>query len=574
METAKSSNVDENKSDTKKYKFYRKPSIKKKPPEVKQTKTSYKRMLNSNPLLKFELEGGELPVVLGKVPQSSTTGEIDNLKKGHGKNLLQKPTMVDSEEHSLQPNFNKGKPLVTTVQRSKSVKVSSKLLTNDKKGMPSILAGSSKQSGSKTISKLTTRTFSSSTSKFLSSTRLDNGPTASQSKSSVMQSNGSSTTNSKGVPKPKPVRRSLSAEHFNRKKGGKPDYSSCFTRAPESTRSLEDVNVKPSTIQPSISPIVEQSRESSIIFKTPSAYERRSVTRFTPKSAFSRRSRSLYRSSASLPSLDDLQKRLNDWLTKRGKSISSFHHLKCFSEEKREHVVIDEENKENVDVDQDLDKGSYEDLKVEKSVYREEPVVLNGDNTEAVAKAALEDLLKLIEEGYPIPQCEEWLELIHQKYKQLEEEPQYWECRAAIEQSRGNISQAVECYRTAIVQGAEVQSVDQSLDILLQKFSLLNISTNEVHNVKSIKERSRIVTDARNVFKSSIIQFAIQERKLKKNRKVDDQKKLVATPVRRSTRLSRSAYTSTPGVKICSSLQELDALDRELLDFQKNKALF
>lgn len=54
----------------------------------------------------------------------------------------------------------------------------------------------------------------------------------------------------------------------------------------------------------------------------------------------------------------------------------------------------------------------------------------------------------------------------------------------------------------------------------------------------------------------------------------DNQKKLIVTPVRRSTRLSRSAYTSTPGIKMCSSLRELDSPDRSLIDFQNNKALY
>lgn len=52
----------------------------------------------------------------------------------------------------------------------------------------------------------------------------------------------------------------------------------------------------------------------------------------------------------------------------------------------------------------------------------------------------------------------------------------------------------------------------------------------------------------------------------------DGEKKLVATPVRRSTRLSRSIYTITPGVKMCSSLKELDSPERIQVDFQNNKA--
>lgn len=56
-------------------------------------------------------------------------------------------------------------------------------------------------------------------------------------------------------------------------------------------------------------------------------------------------------------------------------------------------------------------------------------------------------------------QCDDWLRLIKEKYSKLLEEPEYWECKAAIEESRGDISSAVECYRTAIVHGAEVRNI-------------------------------------------------------------------------------------------------------------------
>lgn len=46
--------------------------------------------------------------------------------------------------------------------------------------------------------------------------------------------------------------------------------------------------------------------------------------------------------------------------------------------------------------------------------------------------------------------------MIRQKFEDIEEEYKYWECRAAIEQARGNIISAVDCLRSAIVQGAEV----------------------------------------------------------------------------------------------------------------------
>lgn len=106
-----------------------------------------------------------------------------------------------------------------------------------------------------------------------------------------------------------------------------------------------------------------------------------------------------------MPSLIDLQKRLNNWLIKRGKSLSSFHHLKCFGIEDKESEVIEEENKENIEVSENFDKGSYEDLKIVSVNYScnpetetNKPLALNEENTESVAKAALEDLHKLIQD--------------------------------------------------------------------------------------------------------------------------------------------------------------------------------
>lgn len=47
----------------------------------------------------------------------------------------------------------------------------------------------------------------------------------------------------------------------------------------------------------------------------------------------------------------------------------------------------------------------------------------------------------------------------------------------------------------------------------------------------------------------------------------------MVTPVRRSTRLSRSFYTSTPGIKMCSSLNELDTEEKQKMLFVPNPAL-
>lgn len=100
--------------------------------------------------------------------------------------------------------------------------------------------------------------------------------------------------------------------------------------------------------------------------------------------------------------------------------------------------------------------------------------------------------------------------MIQNKFENVVNQASYWECRASIEQARGNFAQAVDCYENAIVQGAEVENISESLDDLLKKFSLFNISPRPENDNK---ERTRIVREAKNIFKSSIIQFAIQKKK-------------------------------------------------------------
>lgn len=58
--------------------------------------------------------------------------------------------------------------------------------------------------------------------------------------------------------------------------------------------------------------------------------------------------------------------------------------------------------------------------------------------------------------------------------------------------------------------------VDKSLDVLLQKFNVLDINCKHTDSARISKEGARINDEARNVFKSTIIKFAIQEKKLKK----------------------------------------------------------
>nr|XP_023023447.1 uncharacterized protein LOC111511647 [Leptinotarsa decemlineata] len=555
---------------SKKYHFYRKPSIKKKAPEVKQTRTSMKRMLQANPLLKYEMEGIPLPGAC-HLSQKNSQNNLDNAPRRNVEvtasantklNIGSKPcTIIKLAGNEPNPN---AKHMSLNSERLSSVDFNS---TNQILSSTILETNSSQKNEPKQMSQ--PKTLINPMNKEVIKHPLSKmSKNSSNLKQKVMNQGVRRSKSLVSNGGPKHLRRSLSAQHFDRKNGASKAQIEESDKNVKPAQSLENMRMPDQgTLKHTISPIAEISQEGNLTFKTPSAYKRRSVFRLTPQSSNLSR-RSIYHPSNDLPSLEELQKRLNDWLVKRGKSISMFSHLKHFQSP----AVITEENKENIEDNYVPNKGSYEDLMIVPSEDLDDGAKNNkpdNQNLEHVAKAALVDLNHLIREGYPVNQCEGWLEVIKKKYSKLQEEPEYWECRASIEQSRGNITSAVECYRTAIVQGAEVQEVDKSLDILLQKFSLLNLSTENLENEKITRERARIVQDARNVFKSSIIKFAVQEKKLRKN---DTEPKLVATPVRRSTRLSRSAYTCTPGVKVCSSLRELESPERMNLDFRKNSA--
>lgn len=109
--------------------------------------------------------------------------------------------------------------------------------------------------------------------------------------------------------------------------------------------------------------------------------------------------------------------------------------------------------------------------------------------------------------GYPTEKCLVWLAKIREKYSQLEDEPLYWECRAAIDREKGNINGAIESYQTAIVKGSDVATVDKCLDDLLQKFDMLKIDS---ARATGAKRRNQL--DEKQIFKSTIIEFAVRER--------------------------------------------------------------
>lgn len=107
------------------------------------------------------------------------------------------------------------------------------------------------------------------------------------------------------------------------------------------------------------------STDNGFIFKTPSAYKRRSVL-LTPSTVGAPKYVSTPRKNLNL----------QDWLDDKGESVANYHYLKKF----------DEENKENCEINT-FHNDSLEELKIKRN---------DQTATDYNPKEALEDLHKLI----------------------------------------------------------------------------------------------------------------------------------------------------------------------------------
>nr|CAD7427629.1 unnamed protein product [Timema monikensis] len=315
---------------------------------------------------------------------------------------------------------------------------------------------------------------------------------------------------------------------------------------------------------------------------------------------------------------DLIKRNLVDWLEKRGKSVVNFHHLHCFglhaSEVEKEankrinlkkhinlssqavaaspitsNTTIIQDKQHDIMTTQKLDavdddrhnpicsstpnqSPSVTPNQVQDSLEDKENVF--HEDLDMLAQDSLNDLYKLIHTGYPRDKCEEWLDVIFKNCHSAFDKPIYWECRASLEEYRGDFSTAIECYSRAIIKGAQPEEIGQSLDQLLQTFGRpkMDAALQELGD----KKVSRKSLDARNVFKSTIIKFALQQRAIKQV--IDGESKvsrsqLVVTPVRRSTRKSSFQYQHTPDMRYVDTLTTLEDRERNTMVFQPNKML-
>ncbi|KAG6454573.1 hypothetical protein O3G_MSEX008765 [Manduca sexta] len=314
-----------------------------------------------------------------------------------------------------------------------------------------------------------------------------------------------------------PVRRSISAVHF--KRISKNEIQNCIHKWSSIGDKMNNVHLKDINEDENI-------KEDKVVSAVKS--ERKRVTFMTPVPQ-----------NFNTPRPEELQARLKNWLYKRGKSLDSYHHLQCFGinhlvprDLKLDFEAIkydDDENKENIALESDSDDDSVSEMHGKESVVGmwrrasniSESVDLNEttdtmvtteepDNVDDVVVGALNDLTELLKEGFEWEQCARWLRAIRERFPAASNTAAYWECRAALEETRGDLPASVQCWEEAIAKGTEHSVVEANLDQLLDKFMQLKISPNSGKR----RQADPKMVDVKNVFKSTIIRFAVQQAKL------------------------------------------------------------
>ncbi|XP_022824225.1 uncharacterized protein LOC111354843 [Spodoptera litura] len=371
-----------------------------------------------------------------------------------------------------------------------------------------------------------------------------------------------------------PVRRSISAVHF--KRIGKQELGNCIHKWASIGDKLNNIHLKHINEDENI-------QEEKVVSAVKS--ERKKVTFMTPMG------------NLNTPRPEELQARLKSWLQKRGKSLDSYHHLQCFGIHhlpqtiKFDTKLFDEENKENIAVESDSDDDSYtenmnEDPKASTQRWRNASCVTDSEdfndshnttatcsdivNLDEVVIGALNDLTELLKEGFDWEQCARWLRAIRERFPSAPHSAAYWECRAALEETRGDLPASVQCWEEAIAKGTERSVVEANLDQLLDKFMQLKISPNSHGKRRQVDPK---LVDVKNVFKSTIIRFAVQQAKLRQSNQFDAPKYTV-TPVRRSARLSSHWSAKRTPLQVCTSVRQADEVLGERPVFVPNDSLY
>lgn len=387
-----------------------------------------------------------------------------------------------------------------------------------------------------------------------------------------------------------PVRRSISAVHF--KRISKSELNNCIHKWSSIGEKLNTVDLKEVNEDDSI-------KEDKIVSAVKS--ERKKVKFQTPVP-----------SNFNTPRPEELQSKLKSWLQKRGKSLESYHHLQCFGihhlaeknikafKEPPKFDLYDDENKENIELESDSDDDSYTDNmneprgdiynglkddfamdKWRRASYVSDSADLNESHdttitsgeamnvhhVDEILMGVLSDLNELLREGFDWQQCARWLRVVRERFPSASKTAAYWECRAALEDRRGDLPASVQCWEEAIAKGTERSVVEANLDQLLDKFMQLKISPNSGKK----KQVDPKMVDVKNVFKSTIIRFAVQQAKLRKSN-ISEPTKYTVTPVRRSARLSAHWSGKRTPLQICTTVHQAGQIAQPL-QFVPNEQL-
>ncbi|OWR46369.1 hypothetical protein KGM_202686 [Danaus plexippus plexippus] len=374
-----------------------------------------------------------------------------------------------------------------------------------------------------------------------------------------------------------PVRRSISAVHFKRIR--KSELPKCVHKWASIGEKIDKTHLE------DINEDADCDSKEKIVSAVKS--ERKKVKFQTPN-------------SFNTPRPDELQSRLVSWLQRRGKSVESYHHLQCFGVHHLPKPALnfdaskldsyDDDDKENIALDHDSDNESFHnnmnnrncdavnENKVEfpvdkwrRASYFSDSVDLNDTretNTscgtvhhqDELLLGALNDLTELLREGFEWEQCARWLRAIREQFPGASDTAAYWECRAALEERRGDLPASLHCWEQAVASGTKESVAEANLDNLLDKFMQLKISPTSGKTQMDPK-----LVDVKSVFKSTIIRFGVQQAKLRQS---TDPVRYTVTPVRRSARLSVCRHTP---LRVCSTLKEASEIGP--IEFVPNKAL-
>ncbi|XP_067142768.1 DNA ligase 1-like [Centruroides vittatus] len=271
----------------------------------------------------------------------------------------------------------------------------------------------------------------------------------------------------------------------------------------------------------------------------------------------------------------NIRQRLESWLDDKGNSLSNFYNINCFghyiSELKLQKSSAKKGNA-SVEFKSFVDSlGGSPLLKVRNSPSEDEVLTNENYNLE---KALLE-LKELLQIGYPPSSITEWLYEMVKCNPEIEKEPQYWICHSLTAEKENKLEDALTFYHIALDKGVQPAEISQEFERLLCSYSSQNENQWHSQKEKKMEEKTKMNTprkplvDNKNIFRSTLIMFDLSLSGSKSYKSV----KAVATPVRRSARLSRTPTSNKKKGSCVKNLEKLPYNIRNNILVRENSAL-